>query len=130
MAAEGSSLIGHLLQRGAVRLWRLAARKAPHADLDTLRHQRHRARQLRALVDELMHVADSRLALPRIGSNTFSRPGGTELSWRPQLWLGRLGRKGMAAVPSKTALGDEVTIFHPLACAWMFSVLTVAFYRW
>jgi len=112
MAAEGNSLIGRLLQRGAVRRWKLAARKATHADLDTLRNQRHRARQLRALVDELMHVADSRLALPRIGSNAFSRPGGTEWSWRPQLWRGRLGRKGMAAVPSKTALGDEVTIFH------------------
>lgn len=112
MAAEGNSLIRRLLQRGAVRRWKLAARNATHADLDTLCNQWHRARQLRALVDELMHVADSRLALPRIGSNAFSRPGGTEWSWRPQLWRGCLGRKGMAAVPSKTALGDEVTIFH------------------
>jgi len=109
---DSNSLIGRLLQRGAIAGWKQAARKAPYAELEVLRGQRHRARRLRALVDELMYVADSRLALPRIGSNAFSRPGGTERSWRPQLWRGPLGRKGIAAVPSKTALGDEVTVFH------------------
>ena len=59
-----------------------------------------------------MHVADNRLALPRIGSNAFSRPCGTEWSWRPRLWRGPLARKGMSAVPSKTNLGEEVTVFH------------------
>ena len=59
-----------------------------------------------------MYVADNRFALPRIGSNAFSRPGGTEWSWRPRLWRGPLARKGMSAVPSKTNLGEEVTVFH------------------
>lgn len=112
MAGEANSLIGRLLQQGAIARWANAARRAPFAELDVLRGQRHRARRLRQLLDELMFVADNRLALPRIGSNAFSRPGGTEWSWRPQLWRGPLGKKGMAAVESKTTLGDEVTIFH------------------
>lgn len=112
MAGRVNSLIGRVLQKGAIARWVLAAQKAPYAELEVLRKQRHRARRLRSLVDELMYVADSRLALPRIGSNAFSRPGGTEWSWRPQLWRGPLGQKGMAAVESKTTLGDEITIFH------------------
>lgn len=67
---------------------------------------------MRTHIDELIHVADTRLALPRIGSNAFTRPGGTEWSWRPRLWRGPLSSKGMPAVPSKTALGEEVTLFH------------------
>lgn len=112
MAGETNNLIGRWLQQGAIARWASAARKAPHAELEVLRGQRNRARKIRALVDELVFVADSRLALPRIGSNAFSRPGGTEWSWRPQLWRGPLARNGMAAVASKTQLGDEVTVFH------------------
>lgn len=112
MAGEANSLIGRLLQQGAIARWAAAARRAPSADLEVLRAQRHRARRLRQLLDELTFVADNRLALPRIGSNAFARPGGTEWSWRPQLWRGPLGQKGMAAVESKTSLGDEVMIFH------------------
>lgn len=112
MASKLNRLIGRWVQQGALARWAIAARKAPNAPLDVLRNQRNRARRLRALVDELTHIADSRLALPRIGSNAFSRPGGTEWSWRPQLWRGPLGRKGVSAVPSKTMLGEEVTLFH------------------
>ncbi|WP_458791561.1 DUF6478 family protein [Yoonia sp. MH D7] len=112
MASKLNTLIGRWVQKGALVRWGIAARNAPHAPLDVLRKQRHRARRLRALVDELTYIADSRLALPRIGANAFSRPGGTEWSWRPQLWRGPLGQKGMSAVPSKAVLGDEVTLFH------------------
>ena len=99
MAQIRENLIARLLQRGAIARWAAAARRAKTADLDVLRNQRHRARQIRAHVDELMHVAENRLALLRIGSNAFSRPCGTEWSWRPRLWRGPLARKGMSAVP-------------------------------
>lgn len=112
MAMDGNSVVDKLLHRRVLARWGRAARNAGGADLSVLRAQRQRARQLRSKLDELTHVADSRLALPRIGSNAFSRPGGTLWSWRPQVWRGPLGQKGLAAVPNKTALGDEVTIFH------------------
>ncbi|MDB9943709.1 DUF6478 family protein [Octadecabacter sp.] len=60
----------------------------------------------------MSHQADSRLALPRIGSTSFPKPAGTDWSWGPQLWRGALPFKGLSAVVSKTMLGDEVTVFH------------------
>lgn len=105
-------LIDKLLHRRALRRWSAAARRAGSAELSALRAQRQHARQLRLHLDELMHVADSRLALPRIGSNAFPKPAGTDWSWRPQVWRGPLARKGEAGVNSKSTVGDEVTIFH------------------
>lgn len=112
MAGIRESLIERLLHQRVLGRWAKAARQASDAELETLRLQRHQARQLRSKIDDLMHVADSRLALPRIGSNSFSRPGGTLWSWRPQVWRGPLGQRGYASVASKTRLGDEVTLFH------------------
>lgn len=112
MASKLNRLIGRWVQQGALARWAIAVRQAPDAPLDVLRNQRQRARKLRVLVDELNYVADSRLALPRVGSDAFSRPSGTEWSWRPQVWRGPLGRKGVSAVASKTMLGDEITLFH------------------
>jgi hypothetical protein len=112
MARRGFGLIDRLMHRRALARWSRAARRASATELSELRAQRQRARQLRLHLDELMHVADSRLALPRIGSNAFPKPAGTDWSWRPQLWRGPLPVKGMSSVDSKTQVGDEVTIFH------------------
>jgi len=60
-----------------LRRWRTAAQNARDADLELLQQQRSQARKLKMHLDELTHVAEDRLALPRIGSNTFKRPGGT-----------------------------------------------------
>ncbi len=92
--------------------WSDAARRAGEADLADLRLQRQRARQLRRHLDDLIHVADSRLALPMIGSNAFRRPHGADWGWRPELWRGPLPVPGFASVQSKSMLGDEVTLFH------------------
>jgi hypothetical protein len=92
--------------------WTKAARDAEMAELETLRQQRQRARQLRGKLDEVVFVADSRLALPRIGSTAFPCPAGTLWNWRPNLWRGPLAQKGIAAVPTKTKIGDSISIFH------------------
>ena len=112
MAIFDNRIFDFLSHAGMVRRWANRARKAPNAELNLLRRERQRARELRLHLDEVMHVADNRLALPRIGSNAFFRPGGTEWSWRPQLWRGPLGERGRAALPSKAELGQEVTVFH------------------
>jgi len=101
-----------LLWRRARGFWSRAANAAHTSDLSVLRRQRNEARILRQKLDELNYAADSRLALPRIGSSSFPKPAGTDWSWRPQLWRGALPNKGMSSVESKTMLGDEVTIFH------------------
>lgn len=92
--------------------WSRAARNASRAELSDLRSERARARELRHKLDELLQVADSRLALPRIGSSAFPRPAGTDWSWRPDLWRGPLTPRGESSVPSKTPIGNEVAIFH------------------
>lgn len=107
-----SKVIDALVHRAALRRWSRAAAAAAETDLGTLRLRRARARALRHKLNELVFVADSRLALPRIGSNAFVKPQGTDWSWRPQIWRGPLPRKGLSAVESKQAIGDEVTVFH------------------
>lgn len=115
MGRKTDSVIQAMLHDRVLRRWTRAARQAPTAELQTLRTQSRQARDLAQRLAELIYVADSRLALPRIGSNAFSRPGGTLWSWRPQIWRGPLPRKGMTAVASRTPLGDEVTLFHDCA---------------
>ena len=92
--------------------WASAARAANITDLAELRIQRQRARQLRRHLDDLIHVAESRLALPMIGATAFRRPHGSDWGWRPELWRGPLPMPGLASVESKSMLGDEVTLFH------------------
>lgn len=108
----GKGLHDRLFHQRELMRWSRAARRAATADLDLLRLQRSRARALRHKLDELIHVADDRLALPRIGSQAFVRPDGTDWSWRPQLWRRPVDRRGAASVASKTMFGSEATIFH------------------
>lgn len=92
--------------------WARAARAAPHMPVSLLRTERARARKLRHYLNEVISVADNRLALPMIGSNAFPTPHGTDWAWRPTLWREPLPVPGMSSVQSKTMLGDEVTLFH------------------
>ncbi len=115
MAKYLSGLVDRLLHRRALTRWTAAARAAPDAELSILRAQRQRARQLRGPLQELTHIADSRLALPRIGSNAFARPAGTDWAWRPQAWRAALAKRGLAPARNKMSLGGEVTIFHDCA---------------
>jgi hypothetical protein len=112
MRRATDGVMNAVLHAGVLRRWTRAARKAPVAELQTLSTQRQQARDLSSRLAELIYIADSRLALPRVGSNFFARPSGTLWSWRPQVWRGALPRKGMTAVASRTELGDEVTLFH------------------
>ncbi len=112
MAQRRTGLFQKLLSRRTRAFWSRAANAAATTDLSVLRGQRNEARILRQKLDELTYTADSRLALPRIGSSSFPKPAGTDWSWRPQLWRGVLPFKGLSSVESKTVLGDEVTIFH------------------
>ncbi|MEW9918147.1 DUF6478 family protein [Marimonas sp. MJW-29] len=95
-----------------IQRWARAARKADETDLPTLRRQRSRARLLKTHIDKLIHVADERLALPVVGSNSFPRPHNADWAWRPELWRGPLPVPGISSVETKSMLGDEVTLFH------------------
>ncbi|MEL6701494.1 MAG: DUF6478 family protein, partial [Pseudomonadota bacterium] len=92
--------------------WSRAARGAVRAPLSVLQSDAARARQLRHHLDDVIAQAETRLALPHIGSNVFRKPREADFAWRPQLWRTPLPRVGLVAVDSQTPIGDEVTIFH------------------
>ncbi len=107
-----STLLDWIVHRRAMRRWGHVARSVQGMTHSQLRLERGRARRLRYLLNEVISVADNRLALPMIGSNAFPKPHGTDWSWRPQLWREPLDVPGMSSVASKSTLGREVTLFH------------------
>jgi len=110
-----SSLLDWVVHRRSLRRWARAARYSQAMKLSRLRLERSRARKLRYLLNEVISVADNRLALPMIGSNAFPKPHGTDWSWRPALWREPLAVPGMSSVESKSLLGNEVALFHDCA---------------
>jgi len=98
-----------------VRRWTKFARRAPDMKLKELRNVRADARKLMFSLNEVVAVADNRLALPMIGSTAFSKPHGTDWAWRPGLWCQALPVPGMSSVESKSKLGKELTLFHDCA---------------
>ncbi len=108
-------MFGKLRQTEALRQWRAAAESAGTAALDDLRQKSAQARRLKAHLDRLLFVSESRLALPVIGNQAFPKPHDADWFWRPELWCGPLDTPGLAAVDSKRKLGDEVTLFHDCA---------------
>lgn len=101
-----------MLYQASLRRWARAARRAETTDLPELRAQRQRARRLKAHLDKLIHVSESRLALPMIGSTAFPKPFDADWAWRPELWRGPLPVPGISSVENKSMLGREVTLFH------------------
>lgn len=98
--------------RRVLSRWAMLARGAPQAKLSQLRIQKTQARQLRTHLDALIHVAEERLALPVVGSNSFPKPHNADWSWRPEIWRGPLQQRGISSVESKSRLGDEIILFH------------------
>ena len=115
MARIGTSFLDKAFFARTVSRWARAARLAATADLPSLRKQRLRARQLKAHLDRLIHVADERLALPMIGSTAFPKPHNADWAWRPELWRGPLPTPGLSSVQTKSMLGNEITLFHDCA---------------
>lgn len=115
MAPASLGLLSRALHRRLLRYWSRAADRAQSMRLAELRRLRLRALQLRQALDRVLHLADSRLMLPLIGSNSFPKPLHSDWAWRPQLWRGPIYPVGVAAALTKTSFGDEVTLFHDCA---------------
>jgi len=112
MGQGKSGLVQQLYQKSLARYWARSARAASSANLSTLRGQQQKARTLRRHLNQVIAVAESRLALPLIGSNAFHKPHGTDWAWRPTLWRRPLARVGISSAVNREALGEEVTLFH------------------
>ncbi len=105
-------LFDRMLQQSALRRFRRWAETARDMDLRDLRKNRAAARRMKYFLDEMLHVADNRLALPIIGNQSVPIPYDADWSWRPEIWCGPLPVQGISAVENKSMLGREVTLFH------------------
>jgi len=112
MANRIKRLIDRIAQQRAVRRWRGYAAQAKDVDLDMLRKQRSKARNLRRPLDSLIHDADSRLMLPLIGADAIQSPMHSDWSWRPEIWRGPVVPAGMSSVPSNAKMGSQATVYH------------------
>ncbi len=112
MARNFNTIMDGFINRRVLRRWQGVADRAKALDLGTLRRLRSRAGRLRSRLDRFLYIADSRLALPLIGSNSFQIPLHSDWSHRPDLWRGPIQPLGLAAAANKSQFGDEVTLFH------------------
>jgi hypothetical protein len=109
---KGDSFLDTAIYRRALNRWAISAREAATAPLTSLQRQSSQARELRGHLDRLLHVAEERVSLPPIGSNSFPKPYNTDWSWRPEAWRGPLPVRGVSSVESQSMLGNELTLFH------------------
>ena len=104
-------LIDRLAQRRSARAWSRAGGSAGRIDLAALRGLRTRALQARRGIDEVVKVADERLAEAAGAAPALRGPLHADWVWRPRLWAQRLDPVGIAAVENRTQYGDA-TFFH------------------
>ena len=115
MSEMKPGLLDRVIQQSALRRFRRWAETARDVDLRELRRTRAAARRMKFHLDELIHVADDRLALPVVGNQAVPVPYDADWSWRPELWCGPLPVQGISSVANKSMLGREVTLFHDCA---------------
>lgn len=104
--------LDRLKQRARLAHWRAVAARSPAMGLAEVRQLRADARAVRRAVDQVLDLADSRLALPLVGSQAMHRPPMTDWSWRPHLWRLPLAPQGHAPAPARTVLDGEAAVFH------------------
>lgn len=105
-------LTDRLLHRHALRRWHRFAGGLDALGTAPLRGLLIRARQLRRPIDRVIHEAESRLALPTIGSDALRRPAGADWVWRPGPWRRRTVVPGLAGATSGMTLAEGVAVFH------------------
>lgn len=108
-------LQGHItrfLQRRSIARWRKATKAVGAADLATLDQTNEAAKKLLRHIQAFRFAADSRLALPRISSDIFPQPSGTDWAWRPKPWQAIADTPAHAPALSKMEITNELVIFH------------------
>lgn len=112
MAGWVNGIIERWRWKRCLQKWAGHEGDAVRLDLVALRELRSRARQMRRATDRVLHVADGRLALPRIGTNAIQKPLHCDWAYRPQLWRGPLAVAGLCGLRSNVTFGDELSVFH------------------
>ncbi len=112
MARRFGALSDRLFHRVALWRWNRVREEAATADLLDLRATRQKAREVRARINEILHVADQRLTLPLLETSAIQKPLHSDWAYRPEVWRGPLRPSGIAGAESRAKLGTELSIFH------------------
>lgn len=112
MLRRVKDLITKRRHKTILRAWESATANASVIDPAQLRQVRGFAKSQRRRIDQFVHRADERLALPLIGSNAIRKPMFCDFAYRPEIWRGPITPPGIAAVESQSMLGEEATLFH------------------
>jgi hypothetical protein len=117
MAGRLAQLLDQWRLRKVQDHWSKVADEAPAMEPFALRSLRAEARAMRRQIDRVIHAADYRLGLPSLGAALPRMPLGTDWVWRPDAWRGALPVLGAVAATGRTAISDDVALYHdcPLA---------------
>lgn len=112
MAQIRSTWADKLALRRMLRRWKGIADGVAQLSAPELRNLRDEARPLFRSMGRVMAEASNQFSLPAIGSNAIRREPGTDWAWRPLPWRAKLPQAGQAAVPQRSSLSNEVTLYH------------------
>lgn len=112
MARQMTGLLDQLRQKMAMKRWQSAVQNADTLDHSSLRSVRSQARQMRQVLDRLLHLTEGRMTRPLAGADAIQKPLHCDWAYRPELWRGPLSRASKSSVASKTDIGSEATVFH------------------
>lgn len=117
MAGRIAKMLDQWRLRKVQERWTSAADQAAGLAPGALRALRAEARVMRRQIDRLIHAADHRLGLPALGAGLPRMPLGTDWAWRADVWRGPIAAPGAVAESARTAISDDLAIFHdcPLA---------------
>lgn len=112
MAKDDGGLFETLFHQRVLQRWAQAARRARGANLSVLRRQYTRALRLKSHLDQVLRVADDRLALPMHGGGALRNAFDADWIWRPDIWRYPMAQRGLAVAPTGTTLDDQISLFH------------------
>ncbi len=112
MARSVSRIFDRLLDPRDQTYWDDLTKNFATVDLSKLRAERSAARVLKESINNFLEEADNQFALPKIGNQAFPKQAGTDWSWRPAVWSGKMDRPGISSVENGTRLNSEVALYH------------------
>jgi hypothetical protein len=104
--------IDRMFHRKVLRRWRAAAEEASNARIEQLPKLRSRAKEVRRMVEEVIHRADARLLAHADGAQPLAKPLFADWAHRPAIWAGPVSPSGVVVDGPQVVFGNALRVFH------------------